>query len=68
MNGHHSQSDSAPSTGKTCTDSSDARSNVERDPVCEMRVDPGTAKHHIEYHGTTPYFCSIGCRDIPAAL
>ena len=31
-----------------------------RDPVCNMKVDPGRARSHT-YHGTTYYFCSQGC-------
>jgi uncharacterized protein len=33
-----------------------------RDPVCGMSVDPAAAKEHVEYMGTTYYFCSAGCR------
>ncbi len=33
-----------------------------RDPVCGMSVDPATATEHVEYMGTTQYFCSAGCR------
>lgn len=33
-----------------------------RDPVCGMEVDPQTAKHTLEYEGTTYYFCAPGCR------
>lgn len=33
------------------------------DPVCEMKVDPHTAKHRGEYGGRTYYFCSAGCRN-----
>ena len=35
---------------------------TERDPVCGMRVDPGTSNHHFEHNGTTYHFCSNGCR------
>ena len=27
-----------------------------------MTVDPATAKHRFDHHGTTYYFCSAGCR------
>jgi Cu+-exporting ATPase len=32
------------------------------DPVCGMTVDPVTARRTSEYHGTTFYFCSPGCK------
>lgn len=32
------------------------------DPVCGMQVDEKTAKHKVEYKGTTYYFCSPGCK------
>ncbi len=38
-----------------------------RDPVCGMRVDPATAKHQLEHHGHSFYFCSAGCREKFAA-
>ncbi|HTM57934.1 MAG TPA: heavy metal translocating P-type ATPase [Candidatus Udaeobacter sp.] len=31
-----------------------------RDPVCNMKVDPGRAPSHV-YRGATYYFCSNGC-------
>ena len=31
------------------------------DPVCGMTVDPARAAGHLEYEGTTYYFCSKGC-------
>src|SRR5581483_1237150 len=31
------------------------------DPVCGMKVDPHTAKHRVEHHGHTFYFCSAKC-------
>jgi Cu+-exporting ATPase len=34
----------------------------EIDPVCGMTVDPQTAKHRADYHGTTYYFCAASCR------
>ncbi|ONH84218.1 copper-translocating P-type ATPase [Roseomonas mucosa] len=32
------------------------------DPVCGMKVDPGTSKHRLEHAGVTFHFCSAGCR------
>jgi Cu+-exporting ATPase len=32
------------------------------DPVCGMRVDPGTTPHRHTHHGTDYFFCSAGCR------
>ncbi len=32
------------------------------DPVCGMRVNPGTTAHHFAHGGTTYHFCSAGCR------
>ncbi len=32
------------------------------DPVCGMKVDPVTSKHHFDHGGTTFHFCSAGCR------
>ena len=34
---------------------------MERDPVCDMEVDPNTALSS-EYQGHTYYFCSLGCK------
>jgi Cu+-exporting ATPase len=31
------------------------------DPVCGMTVDPARAAGHVDYQGTTYYFCSKGC-------
>jgi Cu+-exporting ATPase len=31
------------------------------DPVCGMKVHPGTAKHKLEHAGKPYYFCSAGC-------
>jgi YHS domain-containing protein/uncharacterized membrane protein YraQ (UPF0718 family) len=38
------------------------KTNLVKDPVCGMRVDPATAKEHVEYAGAQYYFCSAGCR------
>ena len=32
------------------------------DPVCDMTVDPHTAKHRHDHRGRTYHFCSGGCR------
>ena len=37
-------------------------SNLVKDPVCGMSVDPHTAKHRAEHAGQAYYFCSAGCR------
>jgi YHS domain-containing protein len=34
---------------------------MERDPVCDMEVDPKTAPKS-EFQGRTYYFCSLGCK------
>jgi len=33
-----------------------------KDPVCGMNVDPGNAKHSSGYSGRTYYFCSQACK------
>ena len=35
---------------------------MEKDPVCDMDVDPRTAAGKSEYQGRTYYFCSLGCK------
>jgi Cu+-exporting ATPase len=40
-----------------------ADADVVRDLVCGMTVDPRTAKHRAEHHGSTYYFCCAGCRE-----
>jgi Cu+-exporting ATPase len=40
-----------------------ATSRLATDPVCGMKVDPKTARHHAEHAGETWYFCSAGCRE-----
>jgi len=32
------------------------------DPVCGMRVDPLTSKHHLDHKAQHYFFCSAGCR------
>ena len=39
-----------------------ARSELARDPVCGMTVDPADTSHRAEHDGTTYYFCSAGCQ------
>jgi P-type Cu+ transporter len=34
---------------------------IVKDPVCNMDVDPATARGSTEYKGQTYYFCSAGC-------
>ncbi len=36
--------------------------HVEKDPVCGMKVNAGSAKHSAKYGGRTYYFCSQGCK------
>jgi len=36
---------------------------MERDPVCEMAVDPARAAAQVDYAGRTYYFCCAGCAD-----
>ncbi|MGH3786230.1 MAG: XdhC family protein [Pseudonocardiaceae bacterium] len=31
------------------------------DPVCSMTVEVGSARHKVDYDGTTYYFCCAGC-------
>ena len=33
------------------------------DPVCGMKVDPETSKHHAAHEGRTFHFCSARCRE-----
>src|ERR1041385_3625307 len=35
--------------------------NIVKDPVCNMNVDPATARGSAEYKGHAYYFCSPGC-------
>ncbi len=39
------------------------RADREKDPVCNMSVDPKNTKHTTEYAGKNYYFCSSGCRE-----
>jgi len=38
-------------------------SDLAKDPVCGMSVDPEAARHSYEHAGTTFWFCCAGCRD-----
>lgn len=38
-------------------------SNIHFDPVCGMKVDPGTAKFQSEHEGNAYYFCGKGCKE-----
>ncbi len=40
-----------------------AATELAKDPVCGMTVDPATAKHSVDFEGETFHFCSAGCRD-----
>ena len=40
-----------------------AGSQLVKDPVCGMDVDPHTAKHRADHAGRTYYFCSARCRE-----
>jgi P-type Cu+ transporter len=43
-------------------DSSERRSNIERDVVCGRQVDPAKAAGTSAYNGKTCCFCSKGCK------
>ncbi len=34
-----------------------------KDPVCGMKVNPATAKHHLEHAGKSVYFCCAPCAE-----
>jgi len=40
----------------------DAADAQESDPVCGMKVDPGTSKHRLDHGGQTFHFCSADCQ------
>ncbi len=40
----------------------DAAELMATDPVCGMKVDPQTSKHHAEHGGALFHFCSVSCR------
>ncbi len=35
---------------------------MEKDPVCNMNVDPQKAAGKSEHAGKTYYFCAVGCK------
>jgi Cu+-exporting ATPase len=39
-----------------------AGTDLAKDPVCGMTVDPTTSAHHAEHAGIAYHFCSAGCR------
>jgi Cu+-exporting ATPase len=43
------------------TNSEKVARTIVKDPVCNMDVDPATARGSAEYQGQTYYFCSAGC-------
>ncbi len=38
------------------------RMNMQKDPVCDMEVDPKTANYQTTYQGHTYYFDSADCK------
>ncbi len=58
--GHHHGSDDNLQTGPGGSVPRIGQAQ-ERDPVCGMTIDTGTAKTAV-HHGTTYYFCSDQCR------
>ncbi len=36
--------------------------NLEKDPVCGMMIDPTSAAGKSDYMGKTYYFCATGCK------
>ncbi len=41
----------------------DVSGNLQKDPVCEMSVDPRTSQHNAEHEGKQYHFCSSDCRE-----
>ena len=35
---------------------------MQRDPVCDMEVDPAISSLKSEFQGQTYYFCSLACK------
>jgi Cu+-exporting ATPase len=60
MASSHSHSSQQHSSHDHASHGQDA-AKTEIDPVCGMRVDPLTAKHHADHAHTIYYFCSAGC-------
>jgi Cu+-exporting ATPase len=48
---------------KTDVDVKERKEEMEKDPVCDMEVDPTTAVYQSQYYGQKYYFCSSGCKD-----
>ena len=38
------------------------QTQMAKDPVCGMDVDPDGVTHKLEHNGVTYYFCAPGCR------
>ncbi|HEY8032533.1 MAG TPA: heavy metal translocating P-type ATPase [Methylocella sp.] len=55
MHDHHDHPHAQSGKGGEAT-------QLEKDPVCGMTVDPDSAKHSAEYGGHTYYFCGQGCK------
>lgn len=49
--------------GACCAGGNTEPTGMASDPVCGMKVDPRTAKHHAEHAGETWYFCAARCRE-----
>jgi len=58
-----SQAPAAADTPGCCARHPPSDGATVRDPVCGMAVDPATATHRAEHHGTTYHFCSARCHD-----
>ena len=48
--------------GKFTNNGGIKKSDMEKDPVCGMSVDPKSAAGKSDYQGKTYYFCSAGCK------
>ena len=53
----------SPCRGGQHGDAGRAAAAAAIDPVCGMRVDPATAKHHCTYKSEDYFFCSGRCRE-----
>jgi P-type Cu+ transporter len=60
---HHGEAAVSPCRGGQHGDAGKAAAAAAIDPVCGMRVDPATAKHHCTYKSEDYFFCSGRCRD-----
>ncbi len=63
--GHHhgAAASASPCCGGKHADADKSAAATAIDPVCGMRVDPATAKHHCTYKGQDYFFCSGRCRE-----